>query len=101
MGESDPETAESLNTFGSALLLSGQPEASRLHLDVWIIQQLREAFAHDAIPRYLVFDNDEKYGTDVLAVIVLNERVCLSGPRATPESRRRGTRIGFSRSTIE
>ena len=40
----------------------------------WIIQQLREAFAYDATPRYLIFDNDKKYGTDVLAVIVLNER---------------------------
>jgi hypothetical protein len=35
----------------------------------WIIQQLREAFAYDAAPHYLVFDNDKKYGTDVLAVI--------------------------------
>jgi putative transposase len=35
----------------------------------WIIQQLREAFAYDAVPRYLIFDNDKKYGTDVLAVI--------------------------------
>jgi len=35
----------------------------------WIIQQLREPFACDAVPRYLVIDNDKKYGTDVLAVI--------------------------------
>jgi len=35
----------------------------------WIIQQLREAFAYDAVPGYLVFDNDRKYGADVLAVI--------------------------------
>jgi len=35
----------------------------------WIIQQLREAFAYEAAPRYLIFDNDKKYGTDVLAVI--------------------------------
>jgi hypothetical protein len=35
----------------------------------WIIQQLREAFPFDSPPRYLIFDNDKKYGTDVLAVI--------------------------------
>jgi transposase InsO family protein len=35
----------------------------------WIIQQLREAFAYDAAPHHLVFDNDKKYGTDVLSVI--------------------------------
>ena len=40
----------------------------------WIIQQLREAFPFDSAPRYLIFDNDKKYGADVLAVIVLNER---------------------------
>ena len=35
----------------------------------WIIHRLREAFAYQAVPRYLVFDNDKKYGADVLAVI--------------------------------
>lgn len=35
----------------------------------WIIQQLREAFRFDSAPRYLIFDNDKKYGADVLAVI--------------------------------
>ena len=35
----------------------------------WIIQQLREAFPFDSAPLYLIFDNDKKYGTDVLAVI--------------------------------
>ena len=28
----------------------------------WITQQLREAFAYDAVPRYLIFENDKKYG---------------------------------------
>ena len=32
-GEGDPETAESLNTFGSVVLLSGQPEASRPYFE--------------------------------------------------------------------
>ena len=40
----------------------------------WIIQQLREAFPFDSAPRDLIFDNDENYGADVLALIVLNER---------------------------
>ena len=40
----------------------------------WIVQPLREAFAYDAVPRYLSFDNDNKYGSEALAVIVLNER---------------------------
>ena len=35
----------------------------------WIVQQLREAFPYDAVPRYLIFDNDKKYGAEVLAVI--------------------------------
>ena len=35
----------------------------------WITQQLREAFPYDAVPRYLIFDNDKKYGDVVLAVI--------------------------------
>ena len=35
----------------------------------WIIQPFREAFPKDAVPRHLVFDNDEKYGTDVLVAI--------------------------------
>ena len=35
----------------------------------WITQQLREAFPYDAVPKYLIFDNDKKYGDGVLAVI--------------------------------
>lgn len=35
----------------------------------WITQQLRGTFAYDAVPRYLSFDNDKKYGDIVLAVI--------------------------------
>jgi transposase InsO family protein len=49
----------------------------------WIIQQLREAFAYDAVPRYLIFDNDKKYGTDVLAAI---EHMGLRRKRITPHS---------------
>jgi transposase InsO family protein len=49
----------------------------------WIIQQLREAFAYDAAPRHLVFDNDKKYGTDVLAVI---EHMGIRRKQITPYS---------------
>ncbi len=49
----------------------------------WIIQQLREAFAYDAAPHYLVFDNDKKYGTDVLAVI---EHMGIRRKQITPHS---------------
>ena len=34
----------------------------------------RVLYVFDSAPRYPIFDNDNKYGTDVLAVIVLNER---------------------------
>ena len=58
----------------------------------WTIQHLREAFAYDAVPRYLVFDNDKKYGTDVLAVIVLTSGTCtdfsLSSSRTTTTTER-------------
>jgi len=49
----------------------------------WIIQQLREAFAYDAVPRYLIFDNDKKYGTAVLAVI---EHMGIGRKQITPYS---------------
>lgn len=43
--------------------------ATRHPTAAWIAQQLREAFPYDHALRYLVFDNDKKYGTDVLTVI--------------------------------
>jgi transposase InsO family protein len=49
----------------------------------WIIQQLREAFPYDAVPRYLVFDNDKKYGTEVLAAI---EHMGIGRKQITPYS---------------
>ena len=43
-----------------------------LHLNVtpyptsgWIIQQLREAFPYESVPRFLIFDRDAKYGLEV------------------------------------
>ncbi len=32
---------------------------------VWIVQQLREAFPYGSAPRFLIFDRDGKYGTEV------------------------------------
>lgn len=49
----------------------------------WIAQQLREAFRHDAVPRYLIFDNDKKHGAEVLAVI---EHMGIRRKQITPGS---------------
>jgi putative transposase len=35
----------------------------------WIAQQLREAFPFGAAPRYLIFDRDAKYGSEVLSSV--------------------------------
>jgi putative transposase len=35
----------------------------------WIVQQLREAFPDDAVPRYVIFDRDGKYGEVVPAAL--------------------------------
>jgi putative transposase len=35
----------------------------------WIAQQLREAFPFDAVPKFLVFDHDAKYGFEVTRLI--------------------------------
>jgi transposase InsO family protein len=49
----------------------------------WIIQQLRDDFPLDSLPRYLIFDNDKKYATDVLAVI---EHMGIRRKQITPYS---------------
>src|SRR5215470_6516582 len=36
---------------------------------LWIVQQLREAFPFDSVPRFLIFDRDAKYGLEVPAVV--------------------------------
>ena len=36
---------------------------------MWIAQQLREAFPFEAAPRFLIFDRDAKYGTEVPATV--------------------------------
>ena len=35
----------------------------------WIAQQLREAFAYAAVPKFLILDHDAKYGFEVPAVV--------------------------------
>src|SRR6266567_8456454 len=47
-----------------------------LHINVtkhptsqWVVQQLREAFPFATAPRFLIFDRDSKYGTEVRAVV--------------------------------
>ncbi len=42
---------------------------SRHPTSSWIVQQLREAFPYDAVPKFLVFDHDAKYGFAVPATI--------------------------------
>jgi transposase InsO family protein len=35
----------------------------------WIVQQLREAFPFGVAPRYLIFDRDAKYGSEVSTAV--------------------------------
>jgi putative transposase len=43
--------------------VTGSPTSS------WIVQQLREAFPYEAVPEFLLFDHDAKYGFAVPATI--------------------------------
>ena len=36
---------------------------------LWVVQQLREAFPYETAPRFLIFDRNAKYGTEVPAAI--------------------------------
>ena len=36
---------------------------------LWIIQQLREAFPFDSAPRFLIFDRDARFGSEVPAAV--------------------------------
>ena len=58
-----PESVFSLGRNPHHVRVTEHPTAG------WITQQVREAFPHDAVPRYLIFDNDKKYGDAVLEVI--------------------------------
>jgi putative transposase len=57
-------------------IIIGHDRRRILHFNVtshpttpWIVQQLREAFPFGAAPRYLIFDRDAKYGSEVLSAV--------------------------------
>ncbi len=65
-------------TFGMlyCFFVIGHDRRRILHVNVtrhptslWIVQQLREAFPYQSVPRFLIFDRDAKYGIEVLAAV--------------------------------
>lgn len=65
-------------TFGVlyCFFIIGHDRRRILHFNVtrhptspWIAQQLREAFPYDAVPKFLIFDHDAKYGFEVPTTI--------------------------------
>jgi transposase InsO family protein len=65
-------------TFGVlyCFFIIGHDRGRILHFNVtrhptstWIVQQLREAFPYDAVPNFLVFDHDTKYGFEVPSAV--------------------------------
>ena len=38
---------------------------TRRPASAWLVQQLREAFPYESVPRFLIFDRDAKYGFEV------------------------------------
>ena len=42
---------------------------TRRPASLWVVQQLREAFPYATAPRFLIFDRDAMYGTEVPAAI--------------------------------
>jgi putative transposase len=61
-------------TFGMiyGLFIIGHDRRGILHFNVtkhpaslWVVQQLREAFPFESAPRFLIFDRDKKYGSEV------------------------------------
>jgi len=62
--------------FLYCFFMIGQDRRRILHFNVtshptsmWIVQQLREAFPFQPTPRFLIFDHDAKYGSEVPAVV--------------------------------
>ena len=60
----------------SCFFVVGHDRRRILHANVtghpmsrWVVQQLREAFPFESVPKYLVFDRDGKYGTEVAAAV--------------------------------
>ncbi len=65
-------------TFGVlyCFFVIGHDRRRILHFNVtrhptslWVVQQLREAFPYESAPRFLIFDRDAKYGTEIPAAI--------------------------------
>jgi transposase InsO family protein len=50
----------------------------------WIVQQLREAFPYDVVPRFLVFDHDAKYGLEVPTAIRSMKIACVQTSIQSP-----------------
>jgi putative transposase len=50
----------------------------------WIVQQLREAFPYDHGLRFLIFDRDAKYGSEVPATIQSMKVQCVRTSRESP-----------------
>ena len=42
---------------------------TRRPTSLWVVQQLREAFPYESAPRFLIFDRDARYGTEVPTAI--------------------------------
>jgi putative transposase len=51
---------------------------------LWVVQQLREAFPHGTGPRFLIFDRDTKYGTEVPAAIPSMKIKCVRAAFESP-----------------
>ena len=51
------------------LSIGGEIRYRYENYDLWVVQQLREAFPYGAAPRFLIFDRDAKYGTEVPTAI--------------------------------
>ena len=70
-------------TFGVlyCFFVIGHDRRRILHFNVtrhptslWVVQQLREAFPYESAPRFLIFDRDAKYGTEVPAAVDENQK---------------------------
>src|SRR6202521_1118548 len=51
---------------------------------LWVVQQLREAFPYGTAPRFLIFDRDAKYGTEVPAAIRSMKIKCVRASFESP-----------------
>jgi len=80
-------------TFGMlyCFFIIGHDRRRILHFHVtrhptslWIVQQLREAFPYETAPRFMIFDRDAKYGTEVPTAIRSMKIQCVRTSRESP-----------------